>query len=585
MPDTYDKAIVQTFRKNAIHTALLVDDKFPTYDQLSAAYDEVGQGDFQLEHSTALYSTFFNRNIPCDVENSVDRIDETDFSRLRKSDLIVLDYHLRERDPSSSINVIKRLARSKHFNIVVLYTSESPATAWLEIASHLCGGWGRKHDNFNGDMLDEWDSFEYEVSPDDVIQYILGDSKKEIGRIVERLTDYFAGESVHEQYHYRLIEAALHAYIEDEFGDSLLGHEQVAMKSNCSEDKCWIQCRNLFLVIKQKDDESQDGDDPKGIIHAIDEALIDWNPNPFQIMISNIQNILEREGLATDSEYFDNKNFQMGLAYSMAAQFTEVPSVDDMLPIALKKVQDDLLEYLQHRTSRKMQDQEIVHNVFESKAAPLTDEKNIVKIAEGIIGEAFPNGTINEILFERNKFVSTQEFSESHLTNGTIFRAADDDGNFDYWVCTYASCDLVPRESKGKSWRNQLFPFRPFTAVKLVPNGKPEANVPNAEDARILFFECDGKGVCFKALNDEDKPNIERMYGMDALVVQQEAGKKVFRAHRLFRKKDENKEDCLESQSCVFEVVGQLRRAYASRLLAKVANHKSRIGLDYIAPH
>jgi hypothetical protein len=584
MSESYGDVVIKTFRENAIHTALLVDDKFPTYQQLCDSHTGKEQGSFQINESAELHSTFFKRNIPCDVENNVDRIEQTDFKRLRKSDLIVLDYHLREDDSSASIRIIKELSESKHFNIVILYTSETPTTAWLEIAAHLRGGWEDKSVTFDDDANEYWDLFEYEVKAADVADYISGDYKKVVSTMMADNKQAFDEEKIPNQYRYRFIEAKIHQYIEELFGNLLLKEELAAIKSNYSETNCWVQSKNLFLVIKQKNDSTTNEADPRGIIEALDQALIDWNPNPFQIMISNIQNILEREGLATDSEYFGNKHFQMGLAYSMASQFTEQAEVDDILPTTLKKVQEDLLEFLQQRIGKKIHSQGLVQKAFKSKIPHIEKKPDIEKIAKTILGEALPDVDLDTILFDRNAFVSTQEFYETHVTNGTIFRQKDEDGNYDYWACSYASCDLVPRKTKKKNWREQLFPFRPFTAIKLQPNGGVAANVTNAEQARTIFLHCDDEKMCFVALSDTDTPHLEQMYGAKALVVKSQGGKTIFNAQRLVQAKDDQDKECLQLESCSFEVVGQLRRAYASRLLAKVANYKARIGLDYISP-
>jgi hypothetical protein len=592
MPDTYNDAIVQTFRKNAIHTALLVDDKFPTYKQLCDLYGQDANGDYQTELSNALYSTFVKNDIPCDIENDVDKIRNVDLSRLRKSDLIILDYHLEEDDSSASIEVIKKLAKSKHFNLVVLYTSEEPSTAWLEVAAHLRQGWDDKEESFDDDKMVEWELFDYEIiEASDVIEYIKGNSGKVVTDILDRHKEYLDDEDIPQRYRRDFIEAAIHWFVQNAYGDEVIGGNKCDLKSNCSDGTCWLQCHNLFLVIKQKDDSKPENeDDPKGIIDAIDKALIDWKPNPFQIMISNIQNILECEGLATDSEYFGNENFQMGLAYSMASQISEVNSVDKVLDISVGKVLEDLLDFLQHRTTKKVRQQQIVHKAFGSRGAKIENTENVEDLVKDIIGVPFPQSKRNEILFARNSFVSTREFAESHVTNGTIFRLSTEEGCLEYWVCVYPSCDLVPRIPKeiednadgeeNKDWREELYPYRPFTAVKLNPS-EGLASIKKATHARTIFLKCED-ACCFEALPPTDIPKLETMFGVKALEVFYEDGKTLFTALRIESNADESK---LIFNSCTFEIVGQLRPAYASRLLTKVSHHKARIGLDYIAPH
>lgn len=583
MLESYGEVIVKTFRKNAIHTALLVDDNFPTYQELCDSHRGEERGPYQIDESADLHATFFKQSIPCDVENNIERIETNGLKHLRKSDLIVLDYHLREDDSSASIGIIKELMESKHFNIVVLYTSEIPAKAWLEIAVQLRGGWEDKVVSFNDEESGHWDLFDFEVNAADVTDYIIGE--KILSRLMVENKARFDEDEVPLPYRLKFIEAKIHEYVLEEVDSEVIGQHLVDMKSNCRGANCWLQIKNLFLVIKQKHAPTDNESDPRGVIEALDHALIDWNPNPFQVMISNIQNILEREGLATDSEYFGNKHFQMGLAYSMASQFTEKADMSKIIPVTLKKVQEDLLEYLQQRISKQVHSQGLAQTAFESSVLPVDDEKDVKAIVKKILREAIPDGCLETILFDRNAFVSTQEFSEMHITNGTVFRLKNENEEFDYWVCSYASCDLVPRKNDKECWRDQLFPFRPFTAVKLnLSEGSLLANVKKADRARTIFLHCDGDKLCFDALDNTDTPDLEQMYGANALVVDSLDGKKVFNAQRLNRVENEQKEKSLQLDSCSFEVVGQLRRAYASRLLAKVANYKARIGLDYISP-
>ena len=64
--------------------------------------------------------------------------------RLRKSDLVILDYHLgpEERDTKKSIALLRALSGSKHFNTVVLYTAEPQQDqVWLDVIASMTGGW------------------------------------------------------------------------------------------------------------------------------------------------------------------------------------------------------------------------------------------------------------------------------------------------------------------------------------------------------------------------------------------------------------------------------------------------------------
>ena len=93
----YNKAIVDTFRVNALRTAHIIDDSFPTYEELAANDDaKKERGEWKL--AAELYAHFRANHIPCDVANTIDSL-EDDVNRIRKSDLIVLDYNLTPATP------------------------------------------------------------------------------------------------------------------------------------------------------------------------------------------------------------------------------------------------------------------------------------------------------------------------------------------------------------------------------------------------------------------------------------------------------------------------------------------------------
>lgn len=93
----------------------------------------------------------------CDVENDVDTVG---VERLRKSDLVVLDYNLGPDtgDHSKAIAVIRNLAASKHFNTIVVYTAADDLDkVWLEIAASVAGGWNDWRDRLNAEAGENWD--------------------------------------------------------------------------------------------------------------------------------------------------------------------------------------------------------------------------------------------------------------------------------------------------------------------------------------------------------------------------------------------------------------------------------------------
>ena len=111
----------------------------------------------QKDRALELYEGFRNRKMICDIENEVA---ELEAERFRKSDLIILDYHLGpgRNDNEISINLLRQLSLSQHFNTIVVYTKEPDLDqVWLDIMASLSGDWTDFITDLEGDASAHWD--------------------------------------------------------------------------------------------------------------------------------------------------------------------------------------------------------------------------------------------------------------------------------------------------------------------------------------------------------------------------------------------------------------------------------------------
>ena len=132
----YEDLIQKTFCKNAIRSVMLIDDQFIPYPDLIDSLSnsrEIDADKILTSQRAALLEKFFQKEkILCDIDSSTENLD---VERIRKSDLLIIDYHLEHNDPSKTLEVLCGLKNSKHFNLAVVYTSEEPKTVWKQIAS------------------------------------------------------------------------------------------------------------------------------------------------------------------------------------------------------------------------------------------------------------------------------------------------------------------------------------------------------------------------------------------------------------------------------------------------------------------
>lgn len=76
----------------------------------------------------------------CDVDNGSVNFD---VDRIRKSDLIIVDYHLDNNAPDKTLKPLQDLKDSDHLNMIVIYTRENLETVWMQISStpQRCSGY------------------------------------------------------------------------------------------------------------------------------------------------------------------------------------------------------------------------------------------------------------------------------------------------------------------------------------------------------------------------------------------------------------------------------------------------------------
>ena len=136
----YNSLVQKTFCENAIRSVVMIDDDFLTYSEsIRALNNEVDLDYNKIDSSkraATLESFFQSKNMICDVDNGSVNFD---VDRIRKSDLIIVDYHLDNNAPDKTLKLLQDLKDSDHLNMIVIYTRENLETVWMQISSTLKG--------------------------------------------------------------------------------------------------------------------------------------------------------------------------------------------------------------------------------------------------------------------------------------------------------------------------------------------------------------------------------------------------------------------------------------------------------------
>ncbi|EGY9071133.1 hypothetical protein JI644_004283, partial [Salmonella enterica] len=120
---TYNSLVQKTFCDNAIRSVVMIDDDFITYsDSIKALNSEIKLDPAKIDSSkraATLEEYFQAKNMICDIDNGSVNFD---VDRIRKSDLVIMDYHLDNNAPDKTITILKELKNSDHLNMIVIYT-------------------------------------------------------------------------------------------------------------------------------------------------------------------------------------------------------------------------------------------------------------------------------------------------------------------------------------------------------------------------------------------------------------------------------------------------------------------------------
>ena len=598
----YEAVVKDTFQNKPLRTVLMVDDEFPTFVDLARGETpETANRFLQKDRAARLYDAFQRNHMLCDVENVANDVKP---ERLRKSDLVVLDYHLGPGHNNSdrAIEILRKLSASKHFNTVVVYTAETDLDkVWSEIVAGISGGWTAITNELTGEPKEYWERLSNERRlPEATKEAMMAYAKRrEIRSLPKKIQAHARQElidlNVPQAACSAIIEALIHKGIAQRSG-RYAGEPKHVTVGDYEDNSRWIQSGSVFVAIVQKGELSDDENDPDpaGIMTGLSRALLAWKPNLIQILVSEIQNILELEALASEDDLLKDPVTHTALWYYLLDSLgpLDLQAAPD-IKVGVMAVIDKIVDGVRRRLSS---DPDLLNLASQALMGELRDSgwtkatwPQGKAMLDGAVALARTKGltTNPNTMFRLNSFSSTERFSRAHLTTGTIFRHSLSD---QYFVAASPACDLVARRpSPYQWWAHLVHPLTPLVAVMLNP-ASVEAALNEASQGNHIFFE-DGPGKkAFKFVaGDGYQPPYEFFILKNEGRVRDFGEKTVFDAARLMpkqvevngaRQTSETEREWIDGE---FEVVAQLRGVNATHVLQITGQHLSRIGLDFIS--
>ena len=519
------RAFIKEAFIDPIRSVLIVDDDYPTYDDLLTPPDLSGAADgvkgkktwrTRPERVANLIGTFRRRPRPLLVDihdgSNVSAEDEAaTATHLHQCDLLVLDYELdkgKPHDGTRAIEILRALMSNNHFNLVIIYTNEeldvvfnsvrwglvAPSTEFfsdieVENARELIFNGETSVENFERHLLETIDSAQYFHSCQNQSSYLRTMAKDQepykLFNVQANSVDWTRDQR-------QLVLRYLLKEVENDNGVNTGSAGRFNNLEWSRKGPNWIKSDSAFVALSKKTDNTDD------LLSDLQKALIHWNPRHSRLLLTKLRAEIDEFGVAAQGPALSNHH---ALAYWYHLLLTS-GSINDRRWRILESVSrhsDQLLQTIFPHV------EEFASRLIESEIAA----GDPIEICKDHFGVNLDNNVDRvQAALEHNAFVCSMDPAGWHLTTGHIFAMSDG-----HWLCLSPACDMVP--SQVPDWRTDALGERlPFIAVRLHPI--KSTKVPDdIHSNRFLFLHMEGQlhGFCFNhPSGEESAPHWHILY-------------------------------------------------------------------------
>lgn len=590
----YNSLVTQTFCDNAIRSVMMIDDEFLPYPIL---IDSIKSGQSTstnfIENSSRaaeLEKFFQSKNILCDIDKSAEH---AQWDKIRKSDLIIIDYQLEDRNPKKTLEILNDLQTSQHMNLAVVYTNEPLEDVWKQIASTLVKK-NKTLDIIDELNIDDLETFWEIIDQDDT--YIL--SNEEIAYYLNtKLAPQRILENINANPNLALISSEIRAKYDNPNEDfktldnlatlicnyqlekiSALFDINVTSELNNFKAKTngtkWIKINNVFICLVNKVDPSTSTETPPHKIwDTLTESLIEWKPTYYQLMQSEIQNFIESNAFAFSTMH-DNE------ILSQSAWLNEILKADQPTQNAIvfslfKNLSEDLL--FKFRKSSSLN--EYINNIILfyktsfSNYTSSSQNKSLEFCAEQM-NLVVKENTYLDMYHSLNMHASSKNYEEKFISTGTVFC---DTTNNKWYLCVSAACDMVPNQG-GDPHHIRLTPHRIIKVLELFEVSRPRDALKKATTSNYIYILDQKKPLYLSIIHGQRPlPSIDYILLKDHKNTITEQPNMV---HGYLIAKDNDSQDP-NLNMIELKIKSQLRSGYAERFQSLAAQYTARIGVDY----
>jgi hypothetical protein len=572
-----DEAFVRPIR-----SVLIVDDDYPTFDELltteigMAAGEKPARGKAWYGHPDRIkrvIDRFRDKDRPLLVDihdgSNVTPGDDAEIAaHLHQSDLLVLDYSLdpaNKGDGSRALRIVASLTASRHFNMVVVHTGDPLEGVFRDTVLSLLRPQGPCLSEDERAAADGH-LYEAETKAEGVeaqLRASIGDAQYlALRRDPGAARDAMRGAEPFAQFHTlcqelawrgdvrRLVLKRLMEMSDDRLAPRMTGPADLEVVWS-GGDVRFIRTETVFIAFSDKRDEDD-------LIEELKRALAASAPEPSRLFHAKLRAEMDEMGTVAQRAALENRS-------ALAHWYRRLVDADG--PGRKWMVADSVSRHAEQLLAG------ILPGV-QDFAGRLIDAEgpggDAVALSKGYFGIDLANDAVRRRAErEHNAYVSSRPVAGWHLSTGQIFTIGDD-----FWICLSPICDMVPDQMSAER-HERLGDWLPFTAVKLV--SVPPDRSWDASSNRFLFVKGaeDVATFCFNdPSRDASAPAWYTMYAQDLGSLTED-----FRFQVVLPARDG---DGLASATFGARVVAQLRYEYALSLMHRLGGSQTRVGLDYV---
>jgi Response receiver domain len=547
-----------------VRTVMLVDDRFRTFAQLARV--ALGNADaqpperrYEDERAGELWEACRKRGWACDVENGPD-FNAAVIDRIRKCDLVVLDFHLDGDDSAPSLKIMRALANSPGSNLVILYTRDGDLDGVRRrVASNLRGA--RKTESWLDDEhMAAWTDLR-EGTPTFTAEHIdaFFRNDRDVFQGDQTLRQQLEQADVPRHLQAKLIEAGLEDYLRRELDAEPLLESRPIDMSGRGASQGWVRQDNVFVVFVNKTDQSG-----SAVFDALETALGDWKPSALHLTAAYARESISRGGFRLDASALADADLRAGLLY-YALEQESVHGFRHWYERLIQSVAEQAIEDVEMFGT----------TLIDPGAMREGNEGNMQRALELARNSGDRKPSEDKIIEALNDFLCSEPYRHKYVRTGTILCNTAAQGEPQYWICVTPACDMVPRAPPTGVWAHDLHPLKPMMVLRT-KNAKMNTALMDPAHGRYVFFKHDKRRVAVEVIDGSTKQPMSEMMIVEgqavtdadqcfyAYLVRQVGGAPSF------------------GERIKMRAVAQLRTQYASRLLQDTGHHASRIGVDFV---